>query len=273
MQDIHTGFQDLNQTTDTDEFFQFLDAANALESVRACREKMAELCPPAIGQRILDVGCGIGHSTLALARQVGPSGAVIGLDKSETLISEARRRATEASAPVAYHVGDARHLDFNSATFDVCRTERVLMYVDQPGRALDEMLRVLRPGGMFASFEFDYDGIVVDVPDRSFTRRVVRVVSDSIPNPWIGRQLPRLLRERGIRNVTVIPHMILTPHAMFCRVVSGTLAHAVQSGEIPPAELNDWWQALEEAEAAGHFFAGFQGFLVCGRIERDRERR
>lgn len=146
------------------------------------------------------------------------------------------------------------------------RTERVLMYVDHPQQALDEMLRVLRPGGMFAFFEFDYEGIVVDAPDPAFTRRLVRLVADSVPSPWIGRQLPRLLRERGVHAMTVIPHMILTPYAMYHRVVSGTIAQAVQAGQLPSAEVDTWWQALAQAETAGHFFAGFPGFLVCGHI-------
>ena len=59
--------------------------------------------------------------------------------------------------------------------------------------------------------------------------------------------------------------MILTPYAMYCRVVSGTIAQGVQSGQLRSAELNMWWQALEQAEASGHFFAGVHGFLLCGR--------
>jgi ubiquinone/menaquinone biosynthesis C-methylase UbiE len=148
---------------------------------------------------------------------VGATGCVVGLDKSEPLITEARRRATGLSAPLTYQVGDAQHLDFPPQGFDVCRTERVLMYVDNPQQALDEMLRLVRPGGMLVFFEFDYDGIVVDAPDQAFTRRLVRLVADSVPSPWIGRQIPRLLRERGVQAITVIPHMILTPYAMYHR--------------------------------------------------------
>jgi SAM-dependent methyltransferase len=137
MQDIHKGFQDVNRATDAEVFFQFLDAADALESIQTYRQRMLDLCPPTVGQRILDVGCGIGHSALRLAPLVGATGC--------------------------------------------------------------------------------YDGIVVDAPDQTFTRRLVRLVADSVPSPWIGRQIPRLLRERGVQAITVIPHMILTPYAMYHR--------------------------------------------------------
>jgi hypothetical protein len=92
-----------------------------------------------------------------------------------------------------------------------------------------------------------------------------QILADSVPSPWIGRQLPRLLRERGVRALTVVPQMILTPYAMYRRVVGGTIAQAVHAGQLPAPEVDAWWQALAQAEAAGQFFAGFPGFLVCGR--------
>ena len=130
MQDIHKGFQDVNRATDAEFFFQFLDAADALESIQAYRQRMLDLCPPTAGQRILDVGCGIGHSTLRLAPLVGPAGCVVGIDKSEPLIAEARRRAAGLSVPLTYQVGDAQHLDFPPHSFDVCRTGIVRWIAD-----------------------------------------------------------------------------------------------------------------------------------------------
>jgi hypothetical protein len=126
------------------------------------------------------------------------------------------------------------------------------------------MLRVLRPGGMLACVEFDYEGIVVDAPDRALTRRLVQLVADSVPSPWIGRQLPGFLRERGVHALTVIPQMTLTPYARYHRVVRGTIAQAVHAGQLPAPEVDTWWQALAQAEAVGQFFAGFPGFLACG---------
>jgi len=270
MQDIHKGFQDVNQVPDAEAFFRFLDAADALETTQAYRQRMLDFCPPRDGQRILDLGCGVGHSALRLAGMVGETGSVVGLDKSEALIAEARRRAARAYAAPEYRIGDAQKLDLAAQSFDVCRTERVLMYVERPEQVLDEILRVLRPGGTVMLFEFDYDGIVVDAPDQPLTRRLVSLVANSVPSPWIGRRLPRHLHERGVHGLTIVPHMILTPFAMFRRVVGGTIDQAVQSGDASGNGVEAWWQSLEEADRAGHFFAGFQGFLVCGRAGERR---
>ncbi len=267
MHDIHSGFQDVNQTTQADLFFQFLDAANALESIQDYRQRMLELVPTTPGQYILDVGCGLGHSALHLAQLVGPTGRVVGLDKSEAFIDEARRRAAKHSLPVEYQLGDAQRLAFPAHSFDVCRTERVLMYVAQPEQVLDEMVRVLRPGGALILYEFDYDGMVVDAPDQLFTRQITRLIADSVPSGWIGRQAARLLRQRGLCEITVMPRMVLTPYAMYRRVVSGTLDQAVQAGQLAAAEVANWWSGLERAAAEGEFFAGFQGFVVSGRVQ------
>jgi ubiquinone/menaquinone biosynthesis C-methylase UbiE len=225
---------------------------------------MLDLFPPVPGQRILNVSCGIGHSALKLASLVAPTGHVIGVDKNAFLIAEAQRRAAALSAGLTYRVGDARHLNFPEHNFDICRAERVLMYIDSPQLVLDALLRVVRPNGIMVFFEFDYDGMVVDAPRPDFTRRLGRLLADSVPSPWIGRQLPRLLRERGVQAITVIPHMILTTYAMYRYVVSGTVAQALRSGQFLSTEVGMWWRALEEADVAGNFFAGFPGFIVCG---------
>jgi ubiquinone/menaquinone biosynthesis C-methylase UbiE len=266
MHDIHRTFQDIDQLSEANVLFQFLDAVDAVESIQTYRQCMLELVPARPGEHILDVGCGIGHSAVRLAQLVGPTGRVVGIDKSENVVREARCRMAERSLPLEYHVGNAQRLIFPEHSFDVCRTERVLMYIEQPQQVLDEMVRVLRPGGALILFEFDYDGMVVDSPEQTLTRRIGRLIADSVPSGWIGRQAPRLLRERGLCEVTVVPQMVLTPYPLYRRVVGGTLDAAVHAGQLAAAEVASWWCALERAAAAGQFFAGFQGFIVSGRV-------
>ncbi|HEX6292406.1 MAG TPA: methyltransferase domain-containing protein [Herpetosiphonaceae bacterium] len=264
MQDIHQGFRTVDQTTDVDFLFRFLDVADATESVRGYRQRMLDLTPTAPGQRILDVGCGIGTVAMQLAEAVGSSGQVVGVDKNEVFIREAQRRAVERSLPVAFQVGDAARLELPDQSFDVVRTERTLMYLDQPERALDEMMRVLRPGGQIVIFEFDYDGTMIDAPNRELTRRIVRIISDSVASSSIGRQAQRLFKERGLQEVTVIPQLLTSNFAGYKMVFGGTLEQAVQTGQLDAAELADWWSSLEQAEQAGHFFVGLLGFVVYG---------
>jgi ubiquinone/menaquinone biosynthesis C-methylase UbiE len=266
MADMHAGFRNVDQCPVVSEFFSFLDAANELESIRTYRQKLLELCPPKAGDDILDIGCGLGHGTRDLASRVGPLGSVYGIDKSDALIAEAQRRIQGRPFSPVFQVGDAQRLSFEDNRFDTCRTERVLMYVDKPDQALDEMLRVLRPGGHVAMFEFDYECIVVDAPDTQLTQRLMSIVSSSIPSPRIGRQLPRLLRERGVEPIVVLPHFVSTLLEMFRRVVGGTIDEAVHRSELAQVAVDRWWRELEQSDLDGHFFAGFFGFIVFGRL-------
>ena len=267
MTDIHSGFRSTDAADDAEAraLFDFLTAARRLPSVRAYQRQMRRLCAPVAGRRILDIGCGIGLTALELARLANRTGHVVGVDQNESFIAEAERRAAAQSLSVEFRVEDARQLTFEAHTFDVCRTERVLMYIDQPQRVVDEMLRVVRPDGTLVFFEFDYDGVIVDARGRAFTRRVARLVANSVPSPSIGRQLPRILRARDVRDVSITAHMILTPFAMFERVAGPVVARAVRDGALPARAADIWWRVLRRRDAAERFFAGFQGFVVSGR--------
>ena len=70
-----------------------------------------------------------------------------------------------------YRLGDAQRLDLPDHAFDVARTERTFMHLEATERALAEMIRVSRPGGKVVVFDFDWDTLVVDHPDRASTRK------------------------------------------------------------------------------------------------------
>jgi ubiquinone/menaquinone biosynthesis C-methylase UbiE len=125
---------------------------------------------------------------------------VVGLDASETMIAEARRRARERQAGVAFEVGDVQALPFPDSTFDVCRAARLLEHLPRGERAISEMARVTRKDGRIVVFDFDWDTLVIDHPDKETTRTIVLSYSDSIQNGWIGRQLPRLFKGAARRS-------------------------------------------------------------------------
>lgn len=115
------------------------------------------ICPLTLpvqeGQRLLDVGCGIGDAVLTLAALVGSTGQVVGVDTSEHMIQEARRRSEGTGLPVDYRVGDAQHLEFAEESFDGCYANRVFMYLEDPRLALMEMIRVARRGARIVVFD------------------------------------------------------------------------------------------------------------------------
>jgi SAM-dependent methyltransferase len=108
------------------------------------------------GLALLDVGCGPGTITIDLAARVAP-GRVVGIDRADDVIVQATAAASEQGATnVTFQTGDVYALDFDDASFDVVHAHQVLQHLTDPVAALEEMRRVLRPGGVLGVRDSDY---------------------------------------------------------------------------------------------------------------------
>jgi len=108
-----------------------------------------EAAAPATGERVLDIGCGAGASSLALAARVGAGGQVLGVDISEPLIDRARAIAPQ-DTPVQYRVADASSAELPKGAFDILFSRFGVMFFDDPTAAFAHMRRALQPGGRVA---------------------------------------------------------------------------------------------------------------------------
>jgi len=108
-----------------------------------------EAAAPATGERVLDVGCGAGASSLALAARVGAGGHVLGVDISEPLIGRARALAPQ-DTPAQFQVADASSTELPEGAFDILFSRFGVMFFDDPTAAFANMHRALKPGGRVA---------------------------------------------------------------------------------------------------------------------------
>jgi len=111
------------------------------------RRVMAELSLP--GARVLDVGCGAGATSLALAEAVGPDGAVLGVDVSHPLLEVARARAAGRSN-LTFQEADAQAFVLPPAAFDAVFSRFGVMFFSDPAAAFANLRRALKPGGRLA---------------------------------------------------------------------------------------------------------------------------
>ncbi|MGH3720935.1 MAG: methyltransferase domain-containing protein [Pseudonocardiaceae bacterium] len=241
-----------------------MDIFNALPECRGMKDGLAATLGDLHGKTVLEVGCGTGDDAREVAALVGSTGKVVAMDLSETMIIEARRRSVGSRLPVEFRTADLSGLDFPDDSFDGVRAKLVLMHCADIETGLDELVRVLRPGGRIAVFDFDFDTTIVDHPDVAATREVMRCYSDGYRNNWSGRQLFRRVRVRGLREVTVSPHTVVIPFEFFSTVAAGRLRAAREAGQLAltGGQLSDWWQPLLRAREQGQFFASFTGFVV-----------
>jgi SAM-dependent methyltransferase len=105
---------------------------------------------PGPGCRVLDIGCGAGATTLAMARRLGPDGHCLGADISAPLVAAARARAADERIDTAAFVeADAQTHAFEAGTFDAVISRFGVMFFDRPEVAFTNVRRAARPGGRF----------------------------------------------------------------------------------------------------------------------------
>jgi ubiquinone/menaquinone biosynthesis C-methylase UbiE len=194
---------------------------------------------------------------------------VVGIDSSQVMLSQAAERANKTGSPVEFHLADVQRLAFDDGTFDGVRSSRLLCHVDDPRRALTEMIRVLRPGGHLVAIEPDHDTLVIASPQRECTRKIVNAFGDGFRDGWTGRWLPVWCRELGLCDVQVEPFTIQMDYEFVIDTLGlhKKVEQLQQAGSITAAEAPAWMTFQKRAAEAGSFFSAITVFMVGGRKE------
>ena len=171
-------------------------------------EKQAAFLLPHLrpGMSLLDCGCGSGSITVGLARAVAP-GQTVGVDISPMEIERAQARAASLGiTDVHFLVGSIYALDFASSSLDVVFSHNVLEHLADPSRALAEMRRLLKPGGIIAIRDYDIGGVLVQPLERLLIDWGALVESDwrrVSGDPRFARRLPQVLSTAGFVDLDV----------------------------------------------------------------------
>jgi ubiquinone/menaquinone biosynthesis C-methylase UbiE len=156
------------------------------------------------GMSLLDCGCGPGSITLGFAQLVAP-GEVVGVDLAENQLEYARVSAAEQGlANVRFEPANVYELPFPDNTFDVVFSHAVVEHLGDPMKALKEMRRVLKPGGLLGVRDADRAGELFWPPQSTLVNALElwsRLLQRNGADPFIGRRLRSLLDELGMRRV------------------------------------------------------------------------
>ncbi|HLA18245.1 MAG TPA: methyltransferase domain-containing protein, partial [Dehalococcoidia bacterium] len=119
--------------------------------LRHCSERCLEMAALQPGERVLDIATGTGIAAFVAAERVGPQGEVVATDISQRMVDAVREEAERRGVTnMSYERVDAEELTYPDGSFDAALCVLGLMYPADPQRAIEQMRRVLRPGGRAA---------------------------------------------------------------------------------------------------------------------------
>ncbi len=245
---------------------RLLDQANTLTSLLH-----SDTAYPS-GSVVLEVGCGVGAQTIALASG-SPCAMIVSMDISSDSLTAARERTRSAGCRnVVFQQGDIYSLPFRAERFDHVFVCFVLEHLSRPREAIAGLQDALKPGGTITVIEGDH-GSVYFHPESPDARRAIqclielqaRAGGDSL----IGRALYPLLVQSGFQHVEVSPRMVYVdssrPHLVegftkntFTAMVEGVREQALAAGLI---DAGTWEKGIRDlyrtAEADGTFCYAF----------------
>jgi demethylmenaquinone methyltransferase/2-methoxy-6-polyprenyl-1,4-benzoquinol methylase len=144
------------------------------------------------GDSVLDCATGTGDLALAFKRAVGPAGSVLGTDFNADMLSFAPRKAQAAGLEVKFEVADAMQLPYEARCFDVASIAFGIRNVDDPRRCLEELARVVKPGGRVVVLEFGQPGGLFGFFFRQYARFVMPLLGQALTgNRAAYEYLPR----------------------------------------------------------------------------------
>jgi len=159
------------------------------------------------GERILELGSGLGQFARAMARTAGPRGRVVAVERSRAQLAVARVLAarTREGSRIDWRQGDAIHppiLPAEQGRFDVAHARFLLEHLPDPLRVVRAMVRAVRPGGRIVLEDDDHDVLRLHPEPAGFDRlwRAYIALFEHLGNdPYVGRRLVTLLRGAGAR--------------------------------------------------------------------------
>ncbi|MDV7145284.1 methyltransferase domain-containing protein [Tropicimonas sp. TH_r6] len=220
---------------------------------------------PGPGDRIVDIGCGNGLLTLELARAVGESGEVIGVDPSADMRGAAQERCRESSNTRILD-GTADALPLADGLADKALSVQVFEYLSDVPSALAEASRILRPGGRLVLGDIHFGSMVWHSDDPERMARMCASWDRHAVHLDLPAHLPGLMREAGFvvdgTDPVTLCDCELRPDGLAFMLLRLMERYAVANGHMGAAEAAAWAEEQHALAQAGRFFFSVSHFVT-----------
>lgn len=175
-----------------------------MQALSEITQQLLQHASLAKGMRVLDIGCGSGEVTRAIAEAVGDNGEVVGIDNSYSALAAAKI-ASEAGnySNISYIRSELTELPLELGIFDCIVCRRVLMYIPQAEKVIEQLVPLLRPDGCIAIQEHDTTMTPARIGNWSLHDQVHYWLWESVKregaNPQLGISLAPMLLSAGLQ--------------------------------------------------------------------------
>ena len=240
----------------------------------AYRDAYLELIDLPAAAAVLDLGCGTGVVTRAIAARDRFSGTVTGVDQSPEFIAAAQRFAAADGVGdrVEFVVGDVHALDLPAGAFDATVAHTLVSHVRDPLAVLAEAARVTRTGGSVTIFDGDYASLTFGSSDPQLGQAMESAVQSMImSSPRVMRDIPRLLPTAGLELIATQAHVYAEAgSSTFLLNLAETYGPLVGStGLLPTARVDAWLADQRRSAEEGTFFGACNYYTyIANRVAR-----